>query len=269
MAARAWVACSWQESSRRKPALLPLATRGRRRAKLRACVGANARAGASGPETGRSHRPLQASDLTSRAHVGLSQGRPAGARLTKASPCLGPTHTTPGFPGLGLKGGRTVPGGQRSTRTHVCGRGFGLGRPPRGRGQRLGCAQGDGSGRDGRKPCGHTSWFAGDHVVDGFGCWMVALGCLEFGAQLCDGPDRELGEHKTDNTWAQSGTRLRALVCGVSRGLWCVIHSFTFQQLPRLDSRRHPPSTHCRIGPTQNPAKQRHSCALHPQFQQD
>lgn len=169
MAARAWVACSWQESSRRKPALLPLATRGRRRAKLRACVGANARAGASGPETGRSHRPLQASDLTSRAHVGLSQGRPAGARLTKASPCLGPAHTTPGFPGLGLKGGRTVPGGQRSTRTHVCGRGFVLGQPPGGVARGWGARRVMGAGETGGSRAGTRAGLQGI-------TWLMGLG---------------------------------------------------------------------------------------------
>lgn len=79
-------------------------------------------------------------------------------------------------------------------------------------------------------------------MVGGFRCWMVTLEYLGFGVQLCDGPDRGLGED-------------RRIILGPSLGLdlgpWYVIHSFTFQQLPRLVTKRHPPSTHCRIGPAQ------------------
>lgn len=49
--------------------------------------------------------------------------------------------------------------------------------------------------------------------------------------------------------------RTRRITLGPSLGLdlrpWYVIRSFTFQQLPRLVTQRHPPSTHCRIGPAE------------------
>lgn len=95
---------------------------------------------------------LQASELTSLpAHVGLLQDRPASLSLSTA-------HTLPpGSPSRGLKCGRTAPGGPRSTRTHVCGRGFWLGRPPGGVARSWGAHKGDGNRSDGRKRCGHPS----------------------------------------------------------------------------------------------------------------
>lgn len=82
-------------------------------------------------------------------------------------------------------------------------------RPPQGRGQNLGSARGDGSSSHAEAKRAR-GWFAGHHVV----CWVWVLG---FGLQSCDVSERWSGEDIQDNPRAQSGTRSRVLVYGVSR----------------------------------------------------
>lgn len=178
----------------------------------------------------------------------------SSSALTRTSLPSHEQSPDPSFLEINRTCGLTDPGGPRSTRTHVWGRGFGLERPLGGGARAWGTRGVMGAGAM-RKPDGHRAGLQGTTWLRGFGCSMLALGYLGFGLLSCDVSERGFG-FRFGQPKTQSGTRFRALVHRVSR---CVIHPLTFQPLPRLVTWRHPPSTHSRICPSQNPAKQRDS----------